>query len=95
MPPKLHQMQNAIAHEGQNNTMTLGQRTAQVFATGDDDRFVFLWSIGNNDPRPNFGPFQSTVTSCCFSADEEHILCGNNGGTVMLFDLNENRCASD
>jgi hypothetical protein len=26
---------------------------------------------------------------------EEQILCGNNGGTVMLFDLNESRCAAN
>ena len=95
MPPKLHQLQNVIAHEGIINTMALGQRTGKVFATGGDDRFLFLWSVGSNNPRASFGPFQSPITACHFSNDEEKILCGNNSGTVMLFDLNENRCASN
>ena len=95
MPPKLHQLQNVIAHEGIIDTMALGQRTAKVFATGGDDRFLFLWSVGSNNPRASFGPFQSPITACHFSNNEEKILCGNQGGTVMLFDLNENRCASN
>jgi hypothetical protein len=95
MGPKLHQLQNVIAHEGIVNTIALGQRTGQVFATGGDDRHLFLWSIGSNNPRSTFGPFQSAITSCIFNSTEEQILCGNNGGTVMLFDLNESRCAAN
>ncbi|OHT03862.1 hypothetical protein TRFO_01590 [Tritrichomonas foetus] len=95
MPPKLHQLQNVIAHEGPIDSMTLGHRTAQVFATGGDDRFLHLWSVGSNNPRASFGPFQSSITACRFNENEEKIACGNNGGTVMLFDLNESRCVSN
>jgi katanin p80 WD40 repeat-containing subunit B1 len=51
--------------------------------------------VGNNTHRSSFGPLQSSVTACRFDPTETKILCGNNGGTVMLFDLNEARCASN
>ena len=95
MPPKLHQLQNVAAHEGQIGSMCLGHRTAQVFATGGEDRFLRLWSIGSNNPRSSFGPFQSPITACRFNSTEEMIVCANNSGTVMLFDLNENLCSSN
>ncbi|OHT09218.1 hypothetical protein TRFO_21952 [Tritrichomonas foetus] len=95
MPPKLQRLQNVIAHEGIVNCVSLGHKTSQVFATGGDDRFLFLWLVGNNNPRSTFGPFQSSITSTRFSDDEEKIICGNNGGTVMYFDVNENRCISN
>lgn len=95
MPPKLFQLQNVIAHEGAINTITLGQRTSQVFATGGDDRILNLWAVGSNNPKATFGPFQSAITACKFNDTEEMVLCGNNGGTVMLFDLNKNRCVAN
>lgn len=95
MPPKLHQVQNLIAHEGIINTVCLGHTTSRVFATGGDDRFLYLWAVGNNNPRSSFGPFQSSPTISKFDDSEEKILCGNNGGTVMLFDLNESRCLNN
>lgn len=95
MPPKLHQLQNVAAHEGNINSMCLGHRTAQIFATGGEDRFLKLWSIGSNNPRSSFGPFQSHITACRFNSTEEMIVCANNSGTVMLFDLNENLCSSN
>jgi hypothetical protein len=94
MPAKLRQLQNVIAHEGPVNTICLGQRTGQVFATGGDDRHLFLWAVGSNNHRASFGPLQSSVTACRFDDSEAQILCGNNGGTVMLFDLNGSRCQS-
>ncbi|KAH0789247.1 katanin p80 WD40 repeat-containing subunit B1 [Histomonas meleagridis] len=95
MRPKLHQLQSVIAHEGEINAMALGHRTGSVFATGGDDRFLHLWSIGSNNPRASFGPFQSPITVCKFDSTEESIICGNNGGTVMHFDLNGSRCISN
>lgn len=38
---------------------------------------------------------QSSVTALKFDRTEEKILCGNQGGTVMLFDLNETRCINN
>lgn len=95
MPPKLQQIQNLIAHEGKINTISLCQQTGAGFATGGDDRHLNLWSIGSNSPRESFGPFQSAITACKFNQTEDKILCGNNGGTVMLFDLNETRCTNN
>jgi WD40 repeat protein len=95
MRPKLRQLQSVIAHDGPANRVCLGPRTAQVFATGGDDRYLFLWAVGSSSHRASFGPLQSGVTSCRFDPRETRILCGNNGGTVMLFDLNEARCASN
>lgn len=95
MPPKLHQLQSVAAHEGKINSMCLGHRTAQIFATGGEDRFLRIWSIGSNNPRSSFGPFQSLITACKFNPNEEMIVCANNSGTVMLFDLNENLCSSN
>jgi hypothetical protein len=95
MLPKLTQLQNVAAHDGCVNAVCLGQRSAQVFATGGDDRYLSLWAVGSSTRRASFGPLQSHVTACRFDATETRLLCGNNGGTVMLFDLNEARCASN
>jgi hypothetical protein len=94
MLPKVTQLQNVVAHEGPVNCICLGQRSAQVFATGGDDRYLYLWAVSSNTRRGSFGPLQSSVTSCRFDSSETKMLCGNNGGTVVLFDLNESRCAS-
>ena len=95
MPPKLQQVQNVIAHEGIVNTVCLGHKTSQVFASGGDDRFLYLWAVGNNNPRSTFGPFQSPITASLFDSSEEKVACGNNGGTLMLLDINEQRCISN
>ncbi|EAY05363.1 hypothetical protein TVAG_130970 [Trichomonas vaginalis G3] len=80
-----------IAHEGDVNCVALGQATGTVFATGGEDRLVNLWMYGGKNPKVTLGPFQSGVTACRFNMYEDKLLGGNTGGTVILFDLNNQR----
>ena len=91
MPPRFQQISSTIAHEGEVNAVCIGSRTGSVYASGGEDRVLNLWTIGGKNPTLTFGPFQSSVTACKFSDREDKILAGNNGGTVMLFNLNEER----
>ena len=95
MAPKLRQIQNVSAHDDVIETISIGQRTGQVFGTGGKDRYLHLWNIGNNNPRASFGPFQSVIQAITFNIEEDKILSGNRSGAVLLFDLNESRCASN
>lgn len=80
-----------IAHEGDVNCVALGPTTGNVFATGGEDRLVNLWMYGGKNSKVTFGPFQSGVTACRFNMYEDKLLGGNTGGTVILFDLNNQR----
>ena len=91
MPPKFQQISSIIAHEADVNCVSIGRRTGKVYASGGEDRLLNLWQIGGKSPIITFGPFQSSLTTCTFSDNEDKILAGNNGGTVMLFNLNEQR----
>jgi hypothetical protein len=95
MRRQLRQLQNFIGHDGIINTVCLGQRTGQIYATGGDDRYCHVWLIGANTPRCSFGPFPSATTSCTFNTIENQLLCGNNDGTITLCDLTESRCISN
>jgi len=94
MPPKVSTITNVIAHDGLVNSICVGDRTSMVYATGGADKVLNLWSLTSNTPRITFGPFASFFTSCKFNYLEDKILCGNNGGTVMLFELEDMKCES-
>ena len=93
--PKLHHLQNVIAHEGNVNCVSIGEKTNQIFVSGGDDCVVNLWQIGNSNPKVCFGPFQYAVTAVKLSLDEERLLIGLGDGTVVLYDLNDNKCISN
>lgn len=91
MTPKPSQLSAVNAHEGEVNCVSLGTKTGMVYATGGEDRILNLWVTQNKKPRLSFGPFQSSISVCRFNDTEDKILCGNNGGTVLMIDLNNSR----
>lgn len=86
-------LQRVQAHEGAINAMCIGKNTGLVFATGGEDRLLNLWSVGKDTPPAVFGPLKSPVTACEFAFSDNEIACGNQTGTVRLFDINALKCA--
>lgn len=84
-------LQSLKAHEKPITSLCIGQRTGLVYATGGEDSNLNLWMVGNLSPIVCLGPFPSPVTSCIFSDSENEICCGNQGGSVILFDLNSSK----
>ena len=87
-------LQRVQAHEGPINTMCLGKNTGLVFATGGDDKLLNLWTVGKDTPPAVFGPLKSPVTACEFASTDSEIACGNQSGTVRLFDINALKCVA-
>lgn len=85
-------LQRVQAHDGPINTMCLGKTTGLVFATGGDDKLLNLWTVGKDTPPAVFGPLKSPVTACEFTSTDSEIACGNQSGTVRLFDINALKC---
>lgn len=85
-------LQRVQAHEGPINTMCLGKTSALVYATGGDDKILNLWTVGKDTPPAVFGPLNSPVTACEFASGDTEIACGNQSGTVRLFNINALKC---
>lgn len=92
MPPKLHQLQSILAHEANIKCVSVGEKTGQIYVSGGEDCYVNLWQVGNSNPKVCFGPFQSSITAVKLDKEEERLLIGLELGTVLLYDLNDNKC---
>ena len=91
---KVSTLQNIVPHNGPITSVSVGPRTGMVFATGGDDKMLNLWSLGKQSPCASYGPFPSFVSSTRFDNTEEIIICGNNGGAVLVFDLSASKMTS-
>ena len=87
MPPRLFQVRAAPSHSEPVSAMAVGPRSGRVFASGGQDGFLNLYSITDDTPIYKLGPFNSTVSCCCFDHSEEYVAFGTAAGTISIVDL--------
>ncbi|OHS98821.1 hypothetical protein TRFO_01891 [Tritrichomonas foetus] len=87
MPPRLLQSQTNTAHTEPVRCMSIGPHSGRVFASGGNDRMLYLWAITDEDPILQFGPFSAPISCCSFSPDEDYIAFGTDNGYVSVIDL--------
>jgi len=92
MPPRLHQITSLIAHEENINCISIGKKTSQIFVSGGDDGYAYLWSIGSTNPKTVYGPFVDHITALVLNQNEDLLLIGDSSGLTFLFDLDTNKC---
>ena len=89
MPPRLLQAQTNTAHKEPVRAMSIGPCSGRVFASGGNDKMLYLWALTDEDPILEFGPFQAPVSCCSFSSQENFIAFGTDNGYISLIDLDE------
>eukprot|EP00826_Nyctotherus_ovalis_P041272 TRINITY_DN4131_c0_g3_i2.p1 TRINITY_DN4131_c0_g3~~TRINITY_DN4131_c0_g3_i2.p1 ORF type:complete len:166 (-),score=31.21 TRINITY_DN4131_c0_g3_i2:53-550(-) len=71
--------------------VSIGPNSCSVFCTGDDDRNVCIWTLDPKNPFKVFSAHSSEITSVAFSPDERVCASGSQGGTVLVWDLEEQK----
>ena len=71
----------------------LGRKSHQVVASGNDNRNVCLWKVARSQALGVLKGHTSDVLSVVFSATEDVVYSGAEGGTVFVWDLNQQRTA--
>ena len=90
--PQLENLHNIIAHDGKVELVCINKENGENFASFGEDFQLNFWQIGSNKPKITMGPFKSKITAMTYSNKESWFICGNNEGTVQIFDLRDSRC---
>lgn len=89
--PRIYEIEPKQFHSGCITTICCGKRSGKVFASGGIDKILYLWSIDEDEPILQFGPFNDTITCCEFDKSEELISFATSGGLICILDLENNR----
>jgi len=71
----------------------LGRSSQQAIVTADDHRNVSLWRISKATAVLTFQGHSSDITAVTFSHQEDFVYSGSFGGTVLVWDLNQQKAA--
>ena len=71
----------------------LGKASHQIIVTGDDRKNVSLWRTSKSTAVLTFQGHSSDITAVTFSQQEDFVYSGSFGGTVLVWDLNQQKAA--
>ena len=71
----------------------IGNTSCGVYCCGDDNKTVSVWTGENKAPAKVFTGHSSEVTVIAFTKDEKYTISGSQGGTVIVWDLENQKAA--
>ena len=74
------------SHKAIVNSCSAIKDNGNVFASGSDDKIVFIWDARSKYPVSTI-PHQFPVTAVCFSNDGSNLFTGGIDNTIRKFDL--------
>ena len=74
------------SHKGIVNCCSMVKDNATIFASGSDDKIVFIWDARSKYPISTI-PHEFPVTSLCFNNDGTSIFSGGIDNAIRKFDL--------
>jgi len=89
-------------NSGAIRCLSISPNTKNLFAIGGESKKIELWSLSHpyepelcdkiqnrNQAIGRIGGSQSSIVSLAFNNDESQLLSGSNGGSVKIYDLNQ------
>lgn len=86
-----------IANSTAVNTLTFGQKSYRVLATGGDDCKVNIWRFDKSNENITTAwtltSNKAPIKSLCFDNEEKLIVSGSMNGSIKVFDMSEGKLA--
>ena len=62
-----------------------------MFASGDSNDHLNVYSFNSSAPQCSYRGFNTEITCVCFNNDEDKVVGGSYGGTIVVYDVDREK----